>query len=66
MKIELSDREQEVFDYLADGLTTGQIAKKIFRSVKTVETYVAQLRIKLDLESIHQVRYEAMKAKLIK
>ena len=35
----LSDREREVTQMLADGLTNKQVAEKLFLSVKTVETY---------------------------
>ena len=39
----LSQRESEVLNLLADGLTNKQAAEKMFLSVKTVETYRARI-----------------------
>jgi two-component system, NarL family, response regulator NreC len=56
----LSPREHEVLLLLAEGYTSQEIAEKIFRSVKTVETYRASIRRKLGLrnraEIVHYVR----------
>lgn len=38
VKIELTDKEREVLDLIADGLTNVQIANKLFTSVRTIET----------------------------
>lgn len=43
-----SPREKEVLQYVADGYTTGEIAKKIFRDNETVKTHRRNLLIKLD------------------
>jgi DNA-binding NarL/FixJ family response regulator len=47
----LSDRELEVFRLLGNGLTTVQVAQSMHVSVKTIETYIARIKEKLELES---------------
>ena len=46
----LSDREFEVFQLIGQGLKTRQIAEKLRISPKTVDTYRAHLKEKLNLE----------------
>lgn len=54
----LSPREHEVLLLLADGYTNREIAEKIFRSIKTVETYRANIKRKLGLRKRAEiVRY---------
>jgi DNA-binding CsgD family transcriptional regulator len=54
----LSPREHEVLLLLAEGYTNREIAEKIFRSIKTVETYRANIKSKLGLHSRAEiVRY---------
>ena len=54
----LSPREHEVLLLLADGYTNREIAEKIFRSIKTVETYRANIKRKLELRNrADMVRY---------
>ncbi|MFN9986776.1 MAG: response regulator [Pirellula sp.] len=45
----LSDRELEVLTLIGQGNTTGAIAKKLFLSVHTIDTYREKLKIKLSL-----------------
>ncbi|MHC4617292.1 MAG: response regulator transcription factor [Planctomycetota bacterium] len=45
----LSDRELEVFLFIGQGYGTRQIADRLYLSVKTIETYRAHLKDKLDL-----------------
>jgi DNA-binding NarL/FixJ family response regulator len=45
----LSDRELEVFELIGKGMTTRQIAQNLHLSVKTVETYRENLKVKLNL-----------------
>ncbi len=45
----LSDRELEVFLLIGQGYGTRQIAEKLFLSVKTIETYRAHIKDKLNL-----------------
>lgn len=47
----LSDRELQVFRWIARGLGTRQIAEKLGLSIKTVETYRENIKRKLDLQS---------------
>ena len=47
----LSDRELEVFELIGQGLTTRQIADRLCLSVKTIETYRENLKIKLSLSN---------------
>ena len=47
----LSDREQQVLKFVAQGYSSQEIAKRIFVSVKTVETYRARIADKLDLRT---------------
>lgn len=46
----LSDRELEVFRLIGEGVTTAQIAKQLHRSAKTIETYRARIKHKLNLK----------------
>jgi DNA-binding NarL/FixJ family response regulator len=45
----LSDRELEVFSLIGQGYGTRQIADRLYLSVKTIETYRAHLKEKLNL-----------------
>lgn len=57
----LSDREMEVFHWLAKGLSTRQIAMQLGLSVKTIETHRAHIKSKLRMptsESIVQLARE--------
>ena len=56
----LSDRELDVFSLLGQGLTTRAIAEKWHRSVKTVETYRANIKRKLDLDNSAALVREAV------
>jgi DNA-binding NarL/FixJ family response regulator len=47
----LSNRELEVFDLIGRGLSTGDIAERLHLSVKTIETYRANIKKKLRLKS---------------
>jgi DNA-binding NarL/FixJ family response regulator len=56
----LSDRELEVFQFLGQGLDTQQIAERMHISPKTVETYRARLKEKLNLTSGSELLRKAM------
>jgi predicted ATPase/DNA-binding CsgD family transcriptional regulator len=47
---ELSERESEVLGLVAEGLTNAEMARRLIISVRTVESHVASLLRKLDLE----------------
>jgi two-component system, NarL family, response regulator DevR len=46
----LTDREREVLDLIAQGLTNKQIGERMFLSDKTVKNYVSSLLGKLGME----------------
>ncbi len=47
----LADRELEVFDMMGQGLSTREIAQQLHIDTKTVDTYRARIKQKLNLES---------------
>jgi DNA-binding NarL/FixJ family response regulator len=58
----LSDREREVLDLIGAGLSSQQIADKMVRSIKTIETHRSNLQRKLSLRSsLELVRYAALR-----
>src|SRR5262249_40735118 len=56
----LSDRELEVYQMVGDGLTTRQIADRLFLSVKTIETHKAHVKEKLHLTSANELTKHAI------
>lgn len=52
LSVPLSPREIEILKLVADGLTTNEIAKKLFISAKTVETHRAHLLSKINVRNI--------------
>jgi DNA-binding NarL/FixJ family response regulator len=57
---DLSDRELEVFQLLGRGLNTQQVASRIKVSPKTVETYRARIKQKMDLRGSSQLIQRAV------
>jgi DNA-binding NarL/FixJ family response regulator len=51
----LSDRELEAFELMGQGQTTEQIAAKMHISPKTVETFRARIKEKLDLNNVTEL-----------
>ena len=51
----LSDRELEVFRLLGQGNTTRQVADKLYIGVKTVETHLARIKVKLNLGNYNEL-----------
>jgi two-component system response regulator DevR len=51
----LSDREREILDLVADGLTNRQIGERAFLSEKTVKNYVSSILAKLGMQRRTQV-----------
>jgi DNA-binding NarL/FixJ family response regulator len=47
----LTDRELEVFQLLGRGLSTREIASRLYLSIKTIETHRDHIKTKLSLES---------------
>lgn len=56
----LSDRELEVFQEIGQGVTTRQIAAKLGLSPKTIETYRANIKSKLNLANSTQLTRRAV------
>jgi DNA-binding NarL/FixJ family response regulator len=56
----LSDRELQVFRLIGGGKTTGEIARSLGLSVKTIETYREHLKLKLKLSSGAALAHSAM------
>ena len=57
----LTLREREVFQLLAEGKTTKQIAASLKVSVKTIETYRQHIMHKLDLHNIVELAKYAIR-----
>jgi DNA-binding NarL/FixJ family response regulator len=58
----LGDRELEVFQLIGQGIGTREIATRLGRSVKTIETYRSRIKEKLELKTAtdlvrHAVRW---------
>lgn len=51
----LSTREFEIFCFLAEGLNTSQIAKRLSLSYKTVANYTTQIKSKLDVSTLAEI-----------
>ncbi len=58
---QLSDRELEVFELLGQGRSTRQIAETLRVSVKTVQTYYARIKEKLNLGTVTEMVREAVR-----
>ena len=56
----LSNRELQVFNLIGTGLGTRQIAERLSRSVKTVETYREHIKSKLDLKDSSELVQNAI------
>lgn len=61
----LSDREKEVLEYIATGLTTHEIADQLFISKNTVETHRKNLLYKLKARNTAELVNNAYKQRLI-
>ena len=60
---QLSEREQEILDLVADGLTNKQIGERLFLAEKTVKNYVSQLLAKLGMQRRTQIAVYAAEHK---
>ena len=56
----LSDRQMEIFELIAQGLGTQEIAAKQHLSAKTVESYRDRIKLKLRLRSAAELRQYAI------
>jgi DNA-binding NarL/FixJ family response regulator len=57
----LSDRELEVFQLLGRGCSTRQIAQELHVNFRTVQTFCARIKEKLNLSSATELLREAMR-----
>jgi DNA-binding NarL/FixJ family response regulator len=57
----LSDREFEIFRLIGEGYKASQIAKQLHLSIKTIETYRARLKEKLNIDSAAELLRYAIK-----
>lgn len=57
----LSNRELEVYQFIGKGMKKHEIAERLNLSVKTVETYIEHIKIKLQLKDTHDVLMHAVK-----
>lgn len=58
---QLSDRELEVFELTGKGNSTREIANQLHLSIKTVESYRARIKTKLNLENATELMVHAVK-----
>ncbi len=56
----LSDRELEVFERIGQGHTTREIARLLHLSIKTVETYRANIKSKLAIDTTSRLAQQAV------
>jgi two-component system response regulator FixJ len=59
----LTPRQIEIFDYVANGFTSQAIASKLEISVRTVESYRAQIMEKMQAESVAVLVRQAIRLK---
>ncbi|MCU0914917.1 MAG: response regulator transcription factor [Planctomycetes bacterium] len=57
----LSDRELEVFRMIGEGFSTREMAEKLHLSIKTIETYRAHIKDKLDLPDANELLRTAIR-----
>lgn len=61
----LSEREMEVLQLIADGLSNKQIGEKLFVSESTIKTHVSNLFVKLDVKRRTQAVTQAKTWRII-
>lgn len=57
---DLSEREQEIFNLLGQRISTTQIAAQLNLSLKTVQSYCARMKDKLELSNSTELLHEAV------
>lgn len=58
--LHLSNRELEVFEFIGQGMTTGDISRKLNLSIKTIESHRANIKKKLGFASSSELTRSAM------
>ena len=61
----LSDREFEVFRFLASGKTVSEIAEQLCLSVKTISTYRTRILQKMNMHNNAELMRYALHEKLV-
>ncbi|WP_020533806.1 response regulator [Flexithrix dorotheae] len=61
----LSPKETEILEFISQGLTTKEIADKLFISTRTVETHRVNMMKKLDVKNSAELIKKAAKLRLI-
>jgi DNA-binding CsgD family transcriptional regulator len=61
----LTKREKEILKLIAEGLSSQEIADKLFISLRTVETHRLNLNQKLDVKNTAGLVKEAIKRGLV-
>ncbi|MDP6637080.1 MAG: response regulator transcription factor [Phycisphaerae bacterium] len=56
----LTDRELEIFELIGGGLTTRDIADKLHRSIKTIESHREHIKAKLGLNNANELLQRAV------
>lgn len=64
-KVKLTEREREVLQLIAEGCTNKEIAKRLFISVKTVESHRTHLMEKLDIHHAAGLTKYAIQKRII-
>jgi len=64
-KLRISNRELEVLQLMAEGLSNQEIAERLFVSLNTIKTHSSNLFIKMDVERRTQAVEKAKRLRLI-
>lgn len=62
----LTKREEEVLQHIADGLSTQEVAERLYISIKTVKNHLASIYGKLDANDRTQAVVQAVKLGIIR
>ncbi|MCG8492412.1 MAG: response regulator transcription factor [Sneathiellales bacterium] len=65
LSVKLTNREREVLSMIATGQQNGEIAKRLFLSIRTVEKHRASLMAKLGVHSASELLVHALKEGLL-
>ena len=65
LAVDLSPREREILELIAEGLSNAEIAERLFLSKGTVQNYVSTLFVKLDVTDRTQAAVLALRYGLV-
>lgn len=63
-KLNLTNREHEVLELLAQGRSNAEIADRLFLSLSTIKTHVSNVLVKMDVKSRAQAIEKAKRLKI--